>query len=321
MTSPPNPAAFPQQSHHFATQPLFAGLPGDVSVSFEVFPPKTEAAQASMLKAVHSLATLGPSFVSVTYGAGGSTRDRSLEVATKIAREVAVPVAAHLTCVGASREETLATADRFWDAGIRRIVALRGDMPNDDGKVDHPFEAHPDGFSCAAELVEGLLERHPFDISVAAYPDGHPEQTCEDEALAYLKRKLDAGANRAITQFFFRSDAFLRFRDRAAAIGIDKPIVPGILPVHNLARTREFAAQCGAVVPQWIENLFEGLDDHPQARELVAATVNAEFCRRLYAEGVREFHFYTLNKSELAYATCHMLGLRPVRANLQEQAG
>ncbi|MXO93510.1 methylenetetrahydrofolate reductase [NAD(P)H] [Erythrobacter arachoides] len=316
MTSP----AFPAQSDHFATQPLFAGLPGDVTVSFEVFPSKTEKAEDSMLKAVHALATLGPSFVSVTYGAGGSTRDRSLATATRIAREVHVPVAAHLTCVGASREQTLAMADKFWDAGITRIVALRGDMPNDAGKLDHPFEAHPQGYSCAAELVAGLLERHPFDVSVSAYPEMHPEAKCADEELAYLKRKLDAGASRAITQFFFSSDAFLRFRDRAAAIGIDKPIVPGILPVHNLARTKAMAAECGATLPDWIVDLFEGLDDHPQARELVSATVNAEFCRRLYAEGVREFHFYTLNKSELAYATCHLLGLRPVRENLLEQA-
>ncbi|ANU08342.1 methylenetetrahydrofolate reductase [NAD(P)H] [Paraurantiacibacter namhicola] len=304
----------------FATQPIFAGLPGDIRVSFEVFPPKTDAGEDKMLDAVKTLATLGPDFVSVTYGAGGSTRERSKAICERIAAEADVPVAAHLTCVNASKEETLEVADGLWNAGIRHIVALRGDMPNSDGALDVPFQAHPDGYGCAAELVEGLAGLHPFEISVSAYPEVHPEARCADEALDYLKRKLDAGASRAITQFFFSTDAFLRFRDCAAAAGIDKPIVPGILPVTDLARTRKMASECGAEVPDWIADLFEGLDDQPQARELVSSTVNAEFCRRLYAEGVRDYHFYTLNKSKLAYATCHMLGLRPVKPNKQEKA-
>lgn len=314
------PAEYPLQSDAFARQPIFAGLPGDVRVSFEVFPPKSEKGEATMLEAVHTLATFAPDFVSVTYGAGGSTRKRSCAIASKIAEQAEVPVAAHLTCVSATKEETLAVADSFWEAGIRHIVALRGDMPNKDGALNTPFEPHPQGFSCAAELVEGLAARHPFEISVAAYPEVHPDAISAQADLDNLKRKLDAGATRALTQFFFSSEAFFRFRDRAAAAGIDKPIVPGILPIGNLDRTRSMAEQCGATLPEWIGELFEGLDTHPQARELVAATVNAEFCRRLYAEGVRDFHFYTLNKSELAYATCHMLGLRPVRPNLMEKA-
>lgn len=314
------PTENPQPSSEITTQPLFAGLPGDIAVSFEVFPPKGPKGEAAMLGAVHSLATLGPKFVSVTYGAGGSTRERSRDIARCIAADAKVPVAAHLTCVAASRDETHEVADLYWDAGISHIVALRGDMPNDSGKLDAPFTPHPDGYSCAAELVEGLAKRHPFEISVSAYPETHPEAASAQADIDYLKRKLDAGASRALTQFFFSAEAYLRFRDRAAAAGIAQPIVPGILPVSNLARTREFAEQCGAHLPEWIGDLFEGLENHPQARELVAATVNAELCRQLYAEGVREFHFYTLNKSELAYATCHMLGLRQVRENLQEKA-
>ena len=300
------PAEYPPQHDSYAGQLIFSGLPGDMRVSFEMFPPKTDKGEESLLSAVQELALLDPEFISVTYGAGGSTRDRSLSVAKRINDSVAPPVAAHLTCVDASREQTLRMADRFWDAGIRRIVALRGDPPEGSQR----FTPHPEGFTCAAELVEALAERHDFDISVSAYPETHPEATSADDEIRYLKRKLDAGASRAITQFFFSSDAFLRFRDRAAAAGIDKPIVPGILPILDIERTRTFAAQCGAHVPEWIEELFEGLGPHKGARELVAGTINAEFCRRLYAEGVRDFHFYTLNKSELAFATCHLLGLR-----------
>ncbi|MCP5397512.1 MAG: methylenetetrahydrofolate reductase [NAD(P)H] [Sphingomonadaceae bacterium] len=312
MTQP----LYPHQSLRFADTPLFAGLPGDINVSFEFFPPKSADGEDKVLEVVRSVARLRPDFVSLTYGAGGSTKERSWSLAGRMKAEVDVPVAAHLTCVGASKDETHRVAEEFWEAGIRHIVALRGD----GGEPGSAFTPHPDGYANAAELVEGLKKRFPFEISVAAYPEVHPDAVSPEADLDNLKRKLDAGADRAITQFFFSSDSFFRFRDRAAAAGIDKPIVPGILPISNLARTKSFAAACGADLPEWMESLFEGLDDHPGTRELVAATVTAEFCRRLYAERVREFHFYTLNRAELSYATCHMLGLRPKGAHSMEQA-
>ncbi|MBD3728261.1 MAG: methylenetetrahydrofolate reductase [NAD(P)H] [Sphingomonadales bacterium] len=305
MTQP----LYPHQSLRFADTPLFAGLPGDIKVSFEFFPPKSEAGEAAVLEAVRSVAQLAPDFVSLTYGAGGSTKERSWSLAGRMRSEVEVPVAAHLTCVGASKDETHRVAEEFWNAGIRHIVALRGDA----GQPGAKFEPHPQGYASAAELVEGLKARFPFEISVAAYPEVHPDAVSAEADIDNLKRKLDAGADRAITQFFFSADTFFRFRDRAAAAGIDKSIVPGVLPISNLARTKSFAAACGAELPEWLEHVFDGLDDHPRTRELVAATVTAEFCRRLYAEQVREFHFYTLNRAELSYATCHLLGLRPKR--------
>ena len=301
------PPDYPHQSLRFAETPIFAGLPGDIRVSFEFFPPKSEKGDENLMQTLERLAALQPDFVSLTYGAGGSTKDRSREIAVRMKREIDAPVAAHLTCVGASREETDRIADEFWEAGIQHIVALRGD----GGPPGTAFEPHPDGYRSAAELVEGLKRLHPFEISVAAYPEVHPEAASAESDLDNLKRKLDAGADRAITQFFFSSSNFFRFRDKAAAAGIDKPIIPGILPVTNFERTRSFAQACGAELPEWFQGLFEGLDEMPHARELVAATVTAEFCRRLYAEQVRDFHFYTLNRSELSYATCHMLGLRP----------
>ncbi|MCB2066667.1 MAG: methylenetetrahydrofolate reductase [Erythrobacter sp.] len=297
----------PPQSPRFATTPLFAGLPGDVEVSFEFFPPRSEQAEAGLLKALAPLASLSPAFVSMTYGAGGSTRERSFAAIEHImAAHPGLPVAAHLTCVAASRAETHDVADRLWDMGVRHVVALRGDA----GAPGAPFAPHPQGYTCAAELVAGLKARHPFEISVSAYPELHPEAASAEAEMDYLKRKFDAGADRAITQFFFCSDTFFRFRDRAAAAGIAQPIVPGVLPVTNIARTVTLAEQCGAQVPLWLRELFAGLDGFGQARELVAATVTAEFCRRLYAEDVRRFHFYTLNRAELAYATCHLLGVR-----------
>lgn len=312
MTQP----LYPHQSLRFADTPLFAGLPGDIRVSFEFFPPKTEAGEAKVLDAAMSVARLKPDFVSLTYGAGGSTKERSWSLAGRMAREVAVPVAAHLTCVGASRDETLRVAEEFWEQGIRHIVALRGDA----GEPGAPFSPHPDGFRNAVELVEGLKKRWDFEISVAAYPEVHPDATSPEADIDNLKRKLDAGADRAITQFFFDSETFFRFRDALAAAGIDKPVVPGILPISNLERTRKFAQACGAKLPDWLAHLFEGLDDHPGTRELVAATTTAEFCRRLYAEQVREFHFYTLNRAELSYATCHLLGLRGKGRDTMEKA-
>ncbi|WP_062764071.1 methylenetetrahydrofolate reductase [Sphingopyxis terrae] len=295
------------EARRAAASPLFANLEGDIGVSFEFFPPKSEKMEAQLWDTFRTLEPLAPRFVSVTYGAGGSTRERTHATVARIASESAVPPAAHLTCVEASRAEIDEVARAYWDAGVRHIVALRGDVPGGGA-----YRAHPDGFANAVELVAGLKRIAPFDISVAAYPEVHPDADCPQADLDNLKRKLDAGATRAITQFFFSPEAFLRFRDAAAAAGIDAPIVPGILPVSNVSQTRRMADMCGTAIPAWMIALFEGLDDLPAARQLVAATVAAEMCRRLYAGGVRDFHFYTLNRAELSYAICHMLGLRPV---------
>lgn len=295
------------EARRAAASPLFANLEGDIGVSFEFFPPKSEKMEAQLWDTFRTLEPLAPRFVSVTYGAGGSTRERTHATVARIASESAVPPAAHLTCVEASRGEIEEVARAYWDAGVRHIVALRGDVPGGGA-----YRAHPEGFANAVELVAGLKRIAPFDISVAAYPEVHPDADCLQADLDNLKRKLDAGATRAITQFFFSPDAFLRFRDAAAAAGIDAPIVPGILPVSNVSQTRRMADMCGTAIPAWMIALFEGLDDLPAARQLVAATVAAEMCRRLYAGGVRDFHFYTLNRAELSYAICHMLGLRPV---------
>jgi methylenetetrahydrofolate reductase (NADPH) len=295
--------------------PLFEHVAGDIDVSFEFFPPKTEKMEQTLWDSVKMLEPLAPRFVSVTYGAGGSTRERTHSTVVRIARETALAPAAHLTCVEASRDEIDEVAREYWAAGIRHVVALRGDPP----VPGTPFRPHPDGYRNAAELVEGLKRVAPFEISVAAYPEIHPEAESGKADLDNLRRKIDAGADRAITQFFFSPECFLRFRDAAAAAGIDAEIVPGILPVSNVAQTRKFAAACGASIPKWMDDLFEGLDNLPGARQLVAATVAAELCGRLYAGGVRHFHFYTLNRAELAYAICHLLGLRP-KANQQEQA-
>ncbi len=295
--------------------PLFAGLAGDCEISFEFFPPKTAKMEEQLWDAVVTLAPLAPRFVSVTYGAGGSTRERTHATVARIITETGIPAAAHLTCVEASKAEIREVAEAYWNAGVRHIVALRGDPP----EAGQAFVPHPEGYASAAELVKGLRDIAPFEISVAAYPETHPDANCPQSDLDNLKRKLDAGASRAISQFFFDPEAFFRFRDAAAAAGIDDELVPGILPVSNVAQTRKFAGMCGAQIPAWMDSLFEGLDDHPSARQLVAATIAAEMCRRLYAGGVRQFHFYTLNRAELAYAICHLLGKRPVVA-AQEQA-
>lgn len=304
MTSNLNSLA---EARRAAASPLFANLDGDIGVSFEFFPPKTEKMETQLWDTFRTLEPLAPSFVSVTYGAGGSTRERTHATVARIAAESAVPPAAHLTCVEASRAEIDEVAHAYWEAGVRHIVALRGDVPG-----GAPYRAHPDGYANAIELVAGLKAIAPFDISVAAYPETHPDADCPQSDLDNLKRKLDAGATRAITQFFFSPDSFLRFRDAAAAAGIDAPIIPGILPVSNVSQTRRMADMCGTAIPSWMVSLFDGLDDHPAARQLVAATIAAEMCRRLYAGGVRDFHFYTLNRAELSYAICHLLGLRPV---------
>jgi len=286
--------------------PLFAEARGDIQVSFEFFPPKTEKMEQTLWESIKTLEPLQPRFVSVTYGAGGSTRERTHATVERILKETHLTPAAHLTCVGASRDEIDAVARDYWQLGVRNIVALRGDAPEAGAK----YQPHPDGYRDAAALVAGLKSIAPFDISVAAYPEVHPDSVDRRFDLDNLKRKCFAGATRAITQFFFSPDCFFRFRDEAAAAGIDVEIVPGILPVSNVATTRRFAQACGATIPQWLNDLFEGLDDLPAARQLIAATVAAELAGQLYAGGVRHFHFYTLNRAELSYAICHLLGVR-----------
>ncbi|PZO71815.1 MAG: methylenetetrahydrofolate reductase [NAD(P)H] [Pelagerythrobacter marensis] len=287
--------------------PLFAGLPGDVEVSFEFFPPKNESMAETLWQSVQTLAPLGPRFVSVTYGAGGTTRQRTHDAVIRIERDTDIPVAAHLTCVEASREEVDAIARDYWANGVRHIVALRGDPP----QAGTRYTPHADGYANAAELVAGLKAIAPFDISVAAYPETHPDSPDLAADLDNLKGKLDAGANRAITQFFFEPDCFFRFRDAATGAGIDAEIVPGIMPVLSFASVERMSGLCGTAIPAWMADLFTGLDERPAARQLVSATIAAELCRKLYAGGVRQFHFYTLNRAELSYAICHMLGLRP----------
>ncbi len=288
-------------------RPLFENATGDIAVSFEFVPPKTDKMEATLWESIKTLEPLGPRFVSVTYGAGGSTRERTHATVQRILKETSLTPAAHLTCVGATRDEVDAVARDYWEIGVRHIVALRGDPVEPGGR----FAPTPGGYANAAELVAGLKQVAPFEVSIAAYPETHPDSITRVADLENLKRKIDAGADRGITQFFFSPESFFRFRDEAAAAGIDAELVPGILPVSNVAQTRKFAGICGAAIPLWMDRLFEGLDDLPAARQLVAATVAAEMCAQLYAGGVREFHFYTLNRAELSYAICHLLGLRP----------
>lgn len=287
-------------------EPLFAKTRGDIDVSFEFFPPKTEKMGGTLWESIQTLAPLNPRFVSVTYGAGGSTRERTHATVERILKETGLTPAAHLTCVAASKGEIDDVARAYWDLGVRNIVALRGDPPEAGSK----YQPHPDGYRDAADLVAGLKRIAPFDISVAAYPEVHPDSSTRKFDIDNLKRKVDAGADRAISQFFFSADSFFRFQDEAAAAGVDVQIVPGILPVSNVATTRRFAQTCGASIPQWLDDLFEGLDELPAARQLIAATVAAELCGQLYAGGVRCLHFYTLNRAELSYAICHLLGVR-----------
>jgi methylenetetrahydrofolate reductase (NADPH) len=276
-------------------------------VSFEFFPPKTPEMEATLWKSVERLAPLRPRFVSVTYGADGSTRDRTHNIVTRIARETGLTSAPHLTCVGATEDEVLGVARRYRDEGIRHIVALRGDPPQGETQ----YRPYPGGFAYAADLVIGLRKIADFDISVAAYPDVHPEAPSPKFDLENLKRKFDAGASRAITQFFFDTDKFLRFRDQCRAAGIVGPIVPGLLPISRFSQMLNFAGRCGAQVPAWLHERFEGLDDDPETRQMIAASVAIEQVGRLRRHGVSEFHFYTLNRAELTYAICIALGLRP----------
>jgi methylenetetrahydrofolate reductase (NADPH) len=283
---------------------------GPPRVSFEFFPPKTAEMDARLWEVVQRLEPLGPRFVSVTYGAGGSTRERTHATVRRIREETALEPAAHLTCVAATRDEIDQVARDYWEAGIRHIVALRGDPP---GGLGAHYQPHAGGYAFAADLVAGLRRVADFEISVAAYPETHPEAESPGHDIDNLRRKLDAGANRAITQFFFDVDQFLDFRDRAAAAGVAVPIVPGILPVSNFAQLKRMAGGCGASIPPWMAAHFEGLDDDPDTRRLVAASLAAEQCRRLHAEGVHEFHFYTLNRADLTVAICHLLGVRAPR--------
>ncbi|MBM0169702.1 methylenetetrahydrofolate reductase [Altererythrobacter sp. C41] len=296
-----------QEARTALDAPLFSGLPGDIDVSFEFFPPRTEKMAQTLWESVKTLEPLGPRFVSVTYGAGGSTRERTHEQVVRINRETNIPAAAHLTCVQATREEIDEIARHYWDSGIRHVVALRGDPPDGQSR----YTPHPGGYANAAELIAGLKAVAPFEISVAAYPEVHPDAADAQADLDNLKRKFDAGATRAITQFFFEPECFFRFRDKVAAAGIEGEIVPGIMPVMSFASVQRMAGLCGTAIPAWMEGLFAGLDEHPAARQLVSATIAAELSRRLYAGGVRQFHFYTLNRAELSYAICHMLGVRP----------
>lgn len=277
------------------------------NVSFEFFPPHSEKMETTMWQSIDRLAALEPSFISVTYGADGSTRERTHNAVARIITETSLRAAPHLTCVGASRGEIDDIAREYWDMGIRHLVALRGDAPQGTGR----YEPHPDGYAYAADLVEGLKKVGDFEISVAAYPEVHPEAPDAQFDLDNLKRKLDAGASRAITQFFFDTDVFLDFRDRCAAAGIDAPIVPGILPITRFPQLQKFAAACGASVPDWLSEWFAGLEDDAQTRQLIAASVAINQVRRLQSEGISDFHFYTLNRSELAFAICHALGVRP----------
>ena len=277
------------------------------AVSFEFFPPKTEAMEQSLWEVITRLEPLLPSFVSVTYGAGGSTRERTHSTVKRVLAETSLKPAAHLTCVGASKADVDEVAREYWASGVRHIVALRGDPPPES---EGRYTPHPDGYRYAADLVAGLRKVADFEISVAAYPEGHPEAVSVEADLDNLKRKIDAGATRAITQFFFDVDVYLAFLERAQKVGITVPIVPGILPVTNFAQVVKFSAMCGTVVPEWVSRAFEGLDEDPQTRKLVAAMVAAEQCRHLRAAGIDTFHFYTLNRASLTYAICHMLGVR-----------
>ncbi len=279
----------------------------DLKVSFEFFPPKTEKMQSQLWGAVEKLSPLGPDFVSVTYGAGGSTRERTHDTLVQILKDTDVPVAAHLTCVASTKDEVDDVLRSYWDAGVRHIVALRGDPP---GGIGEAYVPHPGGYANAAELAGGAKAIHDFEISVGCYPEKHPESASFHDDIEMLKRKIDNGASRGITQFFYDNEVYFRYMDRVMAAGIEIPIVPGIMPVTKFNGLKKMAGMCGASIPTRLATLFENLDDDPQTRQLVAATVAAEQCLALAEQGVEHFHFYTLNRDEMAYALCHMLGLR-----------
>jgi methylenetetrahydrofolate reductase (NADPH) len=281
---------------------------GDIAVSFEFFPPKSEKMEEALWAAVGRLAPLSPEFVCVTYGAGGSTRERTHATVARIVRETSLAPAAHLTCVNATKAEVDEVARAYWDAGVRHVVALRGDPPSGMGTRYEPF---PGGYSNAAELTAGLKRIAPFEISVAGYPEKHPESASLDACIENLKAKVDAGADRVITQFGFDNAHFLRYLERARAAGIWIPITPGIVPIHNYGQVAGFATRAGASVPAWLTRRFEGLDGDSETSHYVAASVATEQVLELVEEGIRQFHFYTLNRAGLVYAICHSLGLRP----------
>ena len=283
-------------------------MSNDIQVSFEFFPPKTPEMEKTLWTSIARLAPLKPRFVSVTYGAGGSTRERTHGTIARILRETSLTPAAHLTCVGATKAETDSVVQDYWDAGVRHIVALRGDPVTGAGTK---YEPHPGGYEGSPELIAGIKKIGNFEVSVSAYPEKHPDSASADAEIDLLKRKVDAGATRAITQFFFGNDLYFRFLDRVRARGIDIPIVPGIIPVLNFAQVKKFADVCGAHVPNALAERFAGLESDPETRKLVAATVAAEQVNDLRQRGVNEFHFYTLNRSELVFAICHLLGIRP----------
>jgi len=293
----------PRRSRH-------AGAGGEdrIRVSFEFFPPKTEAMERTLWEAIGRLAPLWPTFVSVTYGAGGSTRERTHATVRRILTETALTPAAHLTCVAASRQEVDAVIRGYVDEGVRHIVALRGDPP--DG-VGERYAPHPHGYINAADLVSGIKRIADVEVSVATYPEGHPESPSLAADIDMLQAKIDAGASRAITQFFFDNDLYFRYLDRVRSRGIAVPIVPGILPVQNFRQAQSFAARCGASIPRWLARRFEGLDEDVATRKLIAAAVAAEQVFDLVDRGVRDFHFYTMNRADLVYAICHLLGVRP----------
>lgn len=305
------PPAMQATLERWLTSPRVAGLPAPgggsaaPKLSFEFFPPKSEALEQQLWSCIRRLEPLAPRFVSVTYGAGGTTRARTHATVIRLVEETTLIPAAHLTCVGATRAEVDEVARQYWESGVRHIVALRGDPPSGGA-----YEPHPNGYATAADLVAGLRRIADFEISVAAYPEIHPQALSPDADLDNLKRKLDAGATRAITQFFFDGTIFLRFLDRCLAAGINAPVVPGILPVTNFAQAVRISGMCGTAIPPWLGTMFEGTDADPELRRMIAAVVAAEQVRLLQANGVDEFHFYTLNRPELTHAIAHILGVR-----------
>jgi len=300
-------ASAPKIPPHPDCVPLFAEARGDIEVSFEFFPPKSEKMADTLWESILTLEPLGPRFVSVTYGAGGSTRERTHATVERILKETDLTPAAHLTCVGSSRDEVDAIARDYWDLGVRNIVALRGDPPEGLGGAYVP---RADGYANATELTSAIKAVAPFDVIVGVYPEKHPESPSLEHDIEVLKAKVDAGASLGVSQFFFDIDAFLRFRDRVDAAGIKIPIVPGIMPVTNFVGLQKMAVACQTTIPGWLANLFDGLEKDPETRRLIACSVAAEMCAKLEEEGFSAFHFYTLNRADLVYAICQVLGVR-----------